>query len=29
MYEESLKTGIDKDSHWKLRQAEYDIHVSL
>lgn len=29
MYEEFLKTGIDKDSHWKLRQAEYDIHVSL
>lgn len=29
VYEEFLKTGIDKDSHWKLRQAEYDIRVSL
>ncbi|HBK60083.1 MAG TPA: hypothetical protein DDZ84_04725 [Firmicutes bacterium] len=29
VYEEFLKTGIDKESHWKLRQAEYDIRVSL
>ncbi|MEA4882966.1 MAG: hypothetical protein VB144_04745 [Clostridia bacterium] len=29
VYEEFLKTGIDKDSHWKLREAEYNIRVSL
>ena len=29
VYEEFKATGIDKESHWKLRQAEYDIKVAL
>ena len=29
LYAEFLKTGIDKDSHFKLRQAEYDVKVSI
>lgn len=29
VYEEFLATGIDKDSHWKLREAEYNIKVAL
>lgn len=29
LYEEFKKTGIDKDSHWKLREAEYDIRVGI
>ncbi|PKL39957.1 MAG: hypothetical protein CVV44_06980 [Spirochaetae bacterium HGW-Spirochaetae-1] len=29
LYAEFLKTGIDKDAHFKLRQAEYDIKVSI
>ena len=29
LYAEFLQTGIDKDSHHELRQAEYDIKVSI
>lgn len=29
VYEEFLATGIDKESHWKLRQADWDIKVSI
>lgn len=29
LYGEFKKTGIDKDSHWKLRSAEYDIRVGI
>jgi hypothetical protein len=29
LYADFLKTGIDKDSHFKLRQAEYDIKVAI
>lgn len=29
LYAEFLKTGIDKEAHYKLRQAEYDIKVSI
>ncbi len=29
LYAEFLKTGIDKDLHFKLRQAEYDIKVAI
>jgi hypothetical protein len=28
-YAEFLATGIDKESHWKLRQAEWDASVSI
>jgi hypothetical protein len=29
LYEEFKKTGIDKDSHWKLRDAEYSIRIAI
>ncbi len=29
LYAEFLKTGINKDDHFKLRQAEYDIKVAI
>lgn len=29
LYAEFQATGIDKESHWKLRQADYDIRVSI
>jgi len=29
LYEEFKAAGIDPDSHWMLRQADYDIKVSL
>jgi hypothetical protein len=29
LYADFLQTGIDKDAHHKLRQAEYDIKVSI
>jgi hypothetical protein len=29
LYAEFLKTGLDKDAHFKLRQAEYDIKVAI
>lgn len=29
LYADFLKTGIDKESHFKLRQAEYDIKVAI
>jgi hypothetical protein len=29
VYGEFLATGIDKDSHWKLREAEYNIKVAI
>lgn|GEM_PF-2229147 len=29
LYAEFLKTGINKDDHWMLRQAEYDIKVAI
>jgi hypothetical protein len=29
LYAEFLQTGIDKDAHYELRQAEYDIKVSI
>lgn len=29
LYDEFLATKIDPDSHWMLRQAEYDIRVAL
>lgn len=29
LYAEFLKTGIDKDSHPDLRQAEYDIRIAI
>ncbi len=29
VYAGFLKTGIDKDSHFRLRQAEYDIKVAI
>lgn len=29
LFEEFKKTGIDKDSHWKLRDAVYSIKVGL
>jgi len=29
LYADFLRTGIDKDSHWKLRQSEYDIRTAI
>ncbi len=29
LYSEFLKSGIDKDSHFRLREAEYDIRVAM
>lgn len=29
LYEEFKKSGIDKDAHWKLRQAEYAIRIAI
>jgi hypothetical protein len=29
LYGDFLATGIDKESHWKLRQAEYDIRIAI
>jgi hypothetical protein len=29
LYAEFLKTGLDKDAHFKLKQAEYDIKVAI
>lgn len=29
LYEEFKKSGIDKDSHWKLRESEYDIRIGI
>jgi hypothetical protein len=29
LYKEFLATGIDKDSDWQLRQAEYDIRIAM
>lgn len=29
LHESFLKTGIDKDSHWRLRQAEWDLKAAI
>jgi len=29
LYQEFVATGIDKESHWKLRQADWDIKVAI
>jgi tetratricopeptide (TPR) repeat protein len=29
LYSEFLKSGLDKDSHYRLREAEYDIRIAM